>query len=106
KSVEFSSSEVEKNEVEHIETSALKVYPNPFSDWIKFEFESPEDTNVRIDIYDVSGRKVQTIFENSVEGGLSYDVQFIPRDRVSEIYIYKMKLGNEVYSGKLIYKRH
>jgi hypothetical protein len=50
----------------------LKVYPNPFSDKLRFEFVSPESANARIDLYDMTGRIVKTVFEQPVEGGVSY----------------------------------
>ena len=50
-----------------IEVHELKVYPNPFSDRLRFEFVATEDVNARIDMYDMSGRMVKTIFEQPVQ---------------------------------------
>jgi hypothetical protein len=48
-----------------IEFANLKVYPNPFSEKLRFEFVSPESVNARIDLYDMTGRMVKTIFRTA-----------------------------------------
>ncbi len=40
----------------------LMVYPNPFSDKLRLDFVSPNDTHARIDMFDLTGRMVQTVF--------------------------------------------
>lgn len=38
--------------------SILKVYPNPFSSEVNIEYQLEKTSNIRINIYDLSGRKV------------------------------------------------
>jgi hypothetical protein len=83
----------------------LKVYPNPFSDKLRFEFVSPESVNARIDIYDLTGRIVKTIFEQPIESGVSYEAEFKPDDVISGMYIYRLTLGKNIYNGKAVYKK-
>lgn len=86
------------------EYSDLKVYPNPFTDRLRFEFVSPVNFNAFIDIFDITGRLVRNIFEGRIEGGVYYDVEFKPETSVGGIYIYRMTLGEKVYNGKVVYK--
>jgi hypothetical protein len=88
-----------------IELIDLKVYPNPFSDRLRFEFVSPESVNARIDLYDMNGRMVKTIFEQPVEGGVSYETEFRPEAIISGMYIYRVIMGDAVYNGKVIFKK-
>lgn len=44
------------------ELANLKVYPT-FHTKLRFEFVSHESVNVRIDLYDLTGRFVRVIFE-------------------------------------------
>ena len=81
------------------------IYPNPFRDELKFEFVSQIGGHARIDMYDINGRYVQTIFDNTVEAGVSYMASFKPEFRVSGSYLYKVKLGDRVFSGIAIYDR-
>ena len=83
----------------------LNVYPNPFTDRVQFEFVSPEPVNARIDVYDMTGRMVKTVFEGPVEGGVNYNAEFKPQSEISGFYLYRMTLGEAVYNGKLIYNK-
>ncbi|HPE76291.1 MAG TPA: T9SS type A sorting domain-containing protein, partial [Draconibacterium sp.] len=84
----------------------LKVYPNPFSEKLRFEFVSPESVNARIDLYDMTGRMVKTIFEAPVEAGVSYEAEFRPESIISGIYIYRVTLGEAIYNGKVVFKKY
>jgi hypothetical protein len=88
-----------------LQLNALKVYPNPFSDKLRFEFISPETVNARIDLYDMTGRKVKTVFEQSIEGGVSYETEFIPEVVIKAVYIYCVIFGDAIYTGKVVFKK-
>ena len=88
-----------------IESNNLKVYPNPFKDQVRFEFVSPASVNAQLDIYDMLGRKVHTVFEGPVEAGVTYTRFFRPETMVSGMYYYKMKMGEALFNGKLIYNK-
>jgi len=83
----------------------LNVFPNPFTERLKIEFVSPEDTNARIDIYDMTGRLVKTIFEQPVEAYQYYEAEFEPETALSGIYVYRLILGDKIQSGKVIFKK-
>ena len=72
-------------------------YPNPFNPetWIPFEISQP--STVRLEIYDVSGRRIQTISLGDVESGRYLD-------RKSAIYWDgKSTTGELVSSGIYFY---
>jgi hypothetical protein len=83
----------------------LQVYPNPFADQLLFEFVAQTNSQATIDLYDVTGRKIVTIFDKRVEGGMIYNAVYMPDNRVSNMLIYKMIIGNEVYTGKVLQKK-
>jgi predicted glutamine amidotransferase len=103
--VNTKSAEIATAIAPEIEHANLKVYPNPFSDRLRFEFDSPESVNARIDLYDMTGRLVKTIFEQPVEGGVRYEAEFRPETIISGIYIYRMVIGEAVYNGKVVFKK-
>jgi hypothetical protein len=88
-----------------VENADLKVYPNPFSDRLRFEFVSPTSVNARIDIYDMTGRMIQNVFNAPVEGGVMYNAEFTPKAEISGMYIYRMTMGEAVYNGKVLFKK-
>jgi hypothetical protein len=103
--VNTKSAEIATAIAPEIEFANLKVYPNPFSEKLRFEFVSPESVNARIDLYDMTGRMVKTIFEQSIEGGVSYEAEFIPEAIISGMYIYRMVMGEAVYNGKVVFEK-
>jgi Secretion system C-terminal sorting domain len=49
--------------------SIAKLYPNPTSDFVQINFVLNESTNVKAMIYDVSGKFVSTIYNESLSKG-------------------------------------
>jgi hypothetical protein len=82
----------------------LKVYPNPFNDRLKFEFSSPEPVHARIDVYDMTGRLIETVFDQPIEGKTNYHAEFKPLNLVSAMYIYRIAIGKANYIDKALYK--
>jgi hypothetical protein len=91
--------------VPEVELAGLKVYPNPFSETLHFEFVSPADEHALIQVFDATGRRVKTVFDNKVEAGKIYIAEFTPVTPVNTIYIYRMLIGGKEYSGKVVYLR-
>ncbi|WP_340113200.1 T9SS type A sorting domain-containing protein [Maribellus mangrovi] len=83
----------------------LKVFPNPFKDQARFEFVSPVAAQAKIDIYNLAGQMVQTIFDEYIEENTYYNAEFQPVNQGSGLYFYKMQLGDQLYNGKLVYKK-
>ena len=88
-----------------MELGDLKVYPNPFSDRLRFEFVATQDVNARIDMYDMSGRMVKTMFEQPVMSGASYEAEFKPETTVSGMYMYRLVMGDAVFNGKVVFRK-
>jgi concanavalin A-like lectin/glucanase superfamily protein/HYDIN/CFA65/VesB family protein/type IX secretion system substrate protein len=68
-------------------------YPNPFTGQTTIEFENVEDTNVRIDIRDMSGRIVAVLTDTYYVNG-RYALTFTPGALPSGNYIYTMQTAN------------
>jgi len=81
------------------------VYPNPFSDKLKFEFTSPTDANARIELFDITGRLITTVFNSPVKANNACKAEFVPEGVISSIYLYRLTLDDKVYNGKVIFKK-
>jgi hypothetical protein len=64
-----------------------------------------ESVNARIDLYDMTGRLVKTIFEQPVEADVWYEAEFRPETEISGIYIYRVTMGENITNGKVIFKK-
>ena len=49
--------------------NSLKAYPNPFNSFVVFEFVLAYDSHIVLDIYDINGKHVNTLFNNFVSSG-------------------------------------
>jgi hypothetical protein len=85
--------------------SDFRVYPNPFSEKVTFEFVSAHDGRARIEITDVIGQRIAVLMEENVREGELNRIEYKPVDVVSGILIYRLIIGDEVNTGRLIYKK-
>ena len=47
----------------------LKIYPNPVANQANVELQLQQDSEVLVELYDLSGKKLQTIFEGTLPKG-------------------------------------
>ncbi|RNC85710.1 MAG: DUF2341 domain-containing protein [Balneola sp.] len=64
-------------------------YPNPFNPSTTIPFGLNETSNVELTIYDILGRKVQTLINGERSAG-RYEVTFNSRDLSSGVYFYRL----------------
>ena len=67
-------------------------YPNPFSEATEITFEAPEATHVRITVYDMLGRRVETAYDRTVSPG-RYRVAYSAGDLAPGTYFYHVEMG-------------
>jgi hypothetical protein len=54
-------------------------YPNPFNGGTRIEFALPEATGLRLEIYDLRGRRLRTLVQGETEAGF-HSVEWDGRD--------------------------
>lgn len=70
----------------------LKNYPNPFNPSTTIEFDLAEVTEVRIDIYNNAGQKVETLLNKSMQAG-NHKIEWDGSGMASGIYYYKIQVS-------------
>ena len=65
-------------------------YPNPFNPTTTIRFDLPMPAHVTIQVFDVSGRLVQTLIEGNMQAG-RHRVNFSAEKLPSGLYIYRMQ---------------
>ncbi|MCP4631289.1 MAG: T9SS type A sorting domain-containing protein [candidate division Zixibacteria bacterium] len=75
-------------------------YPNPFNASTTIKFDLEYNTIVDISVYDISGRKIETIFEGIKPKG-SHGVRLNAEDYSSGVYFYSITTGNSTESKKM-----
>ncbi len=76
-------------------------YPNPFNPTTRISYDIPEKAHVRLTVFDVLGKEVQTLVNDDKAPG-SYSVEFSARSLASGVYIYKLSAGSVTFSKKFI----
>ena len=87
-----------------ISTEHLSVttYPNPFTDKIKFSIVSPISGKASLDIYNVMGQKLATIYQGYLFAGRGEVVDYNVPSIYKSTLIYTLKVGDKQVNGKLI----
>jgi hypothetical protein len=76
-------------------------YPNPFNAQTTISYDLPFSSVVRIDIYDILGRKIETLM-NSYNLAGSYDIPWKADDLPSGVYLYKIQAGEYFQTRKCV----
>jgi hypothetical protein len=75
-------------------------YPNPFNYATAITYTLPDSRDVRLEIYDVIGRKVSTLVDGFQPAGnktISWDACGYP----SGTYIYRLTAGDRVFTNRM-----
>jgi hypothetical protein len=68
-------------------------YPNPFNPETKIQFSLPEDSNVKLEIFNLQGQIVATLVDGSFPAGF-HTARFDATSFPSGVYFYKIVAGN------------
>lgn len=84
-------------------------HPNPFNPSTTIEYYLPEKANVRLEIYDISGRLIATLADGEMESG-AHAITWNGFDNggrpvASGIYFSRLAAGKEAISKKMIMLR-
>ena len=79
-------------------------YPNPFNPSTKIQFTLAERTNVALKVFDVLGREVATLVDQTLAPG-THDVVFEANDLSTGVYFYRLQAGEFVQTRKLTVMR-
>jgi hypothetical protein len=69
--------------------SLSQNYPNPFNPTTNLKFAVPQNSNVKIVVYDIVGREVATLVNGSYAPGF-YSAPFDGSKFASGMYVYRM----------------
>lgn len=76
--------------------SKLNVYPNPATDYLKFNSE--KDSPAQLRVYSIDGKEIENIYDN--DGSIELDLVEYPQG----IYLYKYESEGQVSTGKFVRK--
>ena len=84
-----------------LEYSLNQNYPNPFNASTSIRYELPSQGDVRIEIFDLLGRKVKTLIDSEQPAGIHQAVWHAD-GIASGMYLYKITTGNYTETKKMV----
>ena len=76
-------------------------YPNPFNPVTTVKYAIPKVANVELKIFNVLGQEVKTLVNETRAPGY-YEVQFNAGNFASGVYLYRLKVGEFMKTGKMM----
>ena len=81
--------------------SIYQNYPNPFNSSTNISYSLPVDTDVTLNVYDLLGRKLETLVCENQRAGF-HNVSWESGDNPSGVYFYKIKAGKSTLSKEMV----
>ena len=79
----------------------MQNYPNPFNNTTTIRYAVPEETDIQLEIFDISGRLVETLTSQLHQPGF-YDLKWSGREAASGIYFIKLEAAKTILTQKMI----
>ncbi|MEX2191318.1 MAG: T9SS type A sorting domain-containing protein, partial [Bacteroidota bacterium] len=70
-------------------------YPNPFNPTTNIEFTLPEPGRAVLQVFNMIGQHVATLFDGPADGGRIYQVAFSASSLPTGLYFYRLEYGNQ-----------
>ena len=84
------------------ENLIFRYFPNPTNGETTIEFESPVDALAELQLLNMDGSKINTLFHQEVEAGESYTGSFNAGTLAPGLYLLRLKVGERTAFGKLV----
>ena len=80
----------------------IHAYPNPFTNKVKFSIVSPVSGKAVLELYNLLGQKISTVYEGYLFAGKSESIEYRTSNNNIGSLIYILRVGNQVVNGKLV----
>lgn len=90
-----------KSEIINVKLN-VSNYPNPFNSSTIITYDLPKDGRVTIIVYDLLGRKIETLVNEYAKAG-KYSTNFNSDGLSTGIYFYRLEIAGNYTVGKMIY---
>ncbi|MEO8447080.1 MAG: YCF48-related protein [bacterium] len=78
-------------------------FPNPFNPTTVIKFSLPENSNIKLNVFNIAGQKVaELINENRIAGSYEINFEVYKYGLSSGVYFYKIEAGEFVQTKKMI----
>jgi len=78
------------------------IYPNPFTTKANIQFTASESGRAIIELYNIAGTKIRTLFSANVIQGEVYNTSFGDALLPGGVYVYTISNGKQKHTGRII----
>ena len=78
----------------------VMVYPNPFNPRTSFSFDLSTQEHVSLVVYDLAGRRVETLVERVMSAG-THTIGWDGSRLASGMYLYRLESSSKTASGRV-----
>jgi len=88
-------------------TNLEQNYPNPFNPTTRINYALSQQSDVRLEVFDITGKLVKTLVDTRLSPG-QYTISWNGRNAfgdiaVSGVYVYRMQAGSQIESKKMVF---
>jgi hypothetical protein len=94
--------EATNSKLESFTQLKVTAYPNPFVDVVRFTIVSDVSGQAKLDIVNMVGQKVATIYSGHIDANRSQQIEYRTNTRVQENLIYIFTIGGKQVTGKIM----
>jgi hypothetical protein len=80
----------------------VENFPDPFTDKTNIRFVMANDTHAQVDVFDLNGKFIKSIFNGDVKANQEYRFELDGTDLSNGMYIYKVVTPSNVHTGKML----
>ncbi len=85
--------------------NTLTSFPNPTAGHSQVVFATSATERTLVEVYDMNGRNVETLFNQVAQQGQEYRIDFDGTDLPNGVYVYRMTTNNETIIDKFMIAR-
>jgi hypothetical protein len=86
---------------EEMSIVSMNCYPNPFSSELTISYSLPKDGNVKIQLFDYTGKEIETLFNQDQQEGES-SIQFDGKELNEGIYYCRLTTTEQTLTNKVV----
>jgi hypothetical protein len=83
----------------------VSAMPNPFSNKVRFMITNPEAGKGILEIYNMAGQKIKTVYDGNIPAGVSYFDLTLATKQVAN-HVYVLRIGDKKMTGKILQINH
>jgi hypothetical protein len=91
-----------RTETENVTKITVSAAPNPYIDKVRFNLKSSVTGQGTLQVYNLLGQNVKTVFNGLIEAGIPKIVEFTVPNANRTSLIYSFKVGSKIVSGTLL----